>query len=90
MLAVTTGKEPEEVVNNAVYGYLAIADPLADDDEFEPSPDMREIMFCITETEAEEIEGRLNKQGLDNIDLDSYSKALLLKDLYTSSQETTE
>ena len=33
VLAMQKGVEPEEIVNNAVYGYLAIVDPYAVDDE---------------------------------------------------------
>lgn len=31
LVAETTNKSPEEVANNAVYGYLAIVDPFAID-----------------------------------------------------------
>lgn len=32
-VAESLGKDPEEVANNAVYSYLAIVDPAAEDDE---------------------------------------------------------
>ena len=43
LLATTLGKEPEEVVNDAVYGYLAIATPSVEDRE--PPEDQHEILF---------------------------------------------
>lgn len=82
LLAESLNKEPEEVANNAVYGYLAIADPFVE--EHEPPQDMTEIMFDITDAEAAEIEKRLEQQGLDDFDLDSYAKYLLLRDLHSS------
>ena len=35
LVAYSLNKEPEEVANNAVYGYLAIVDPYAVDEEDE-------------------------------------------------------
>ena len=37
LLAGTRGKEPEEIINNAVYGYLAIVDPFAEDEDGDAS-----------------------------------------------------
>ena len=35
LVASSLNKTPEEVANNAVYGYLAIVDPFATDEEYE-------------------------------------------------------
>ena len=74
MLAATTGREPEEVINDAVYGYLAIADPFAE--EREPEEGMHEILFEIPEEAADQIMAFIPLEGYD--DLDEYAKALLL------------
>lgn len=34
-VAAISGKTPEEVANNVIYGYLAIVDPYAEDEEEE-------------------------------------------------------
>lgn len=34
-VAASLGKEPEEVANDAVYSYLAIVDPAAEDEDLE-------------------------------------------------------
>lgn len=85
IIAKSLNKEPEEVANNAVYGYLAITDPIAEDGDHEPPQDMTEVLFYISDEEACEIEKRLAQLGLDDFDLDSYAKYLLLKDLHSSS-----
>lgn len=74
LLSMTTGREPEEIVNNAVYGYLAIADPLVE--EREPKEGMHEILFEIPEEAADQIIEFITLEGYD--DLDEYAKALLL------------
>ena len=68
---------PEEVANNAVYGYLAIVDPFAEDQE--PSGGEHEILFNILEEVAERLMDRIPLEDYD--DLDEYAKALLLKQL---------
>ena len=88
LLAKSLNKEPEEVANDAVYGYLATADPFADDDDREPPQDTTEILFYISDAEAAEIEKRLNLHSPD--DLDAYAKYLLLKDLYSSPKREDE
>ena len=37
LLAGTRGKEPEEIIKNAVCGYLAIVDPFAEDEDGDAS-----------------------------------------------------
>lgn len=74
LLAATTDREPEEVVNDAVYGYLAIADPFAEDRE--PAEGMHEILFEIPEEAADQIMAFIPLEGYD--DLDEYAKALLM------------
>lgn len=79
LLAFTTGKSPEEIVNNSVYGYLAIVDPLAEDTE--PPQDMTEILFTISDTDAAALDDLIQLQGL-NLDADEYAKLLLLNDIH--------
>ena len=74
LLSMTTGREPEQVVNEAVYGYLAIADPFAE--EREPEEGLHEIRFEIPEEAADQIMSFIPLEGYD--DLDEYAKALLL------------
>ena len=88
LLADSLNKDPEEVANNAVYSYLAIADPFTDNEDREPPQDTTEILFYISDAEAREIEKRLNTQNMD--DLDTYAKYLLLKDLYSPSKKEVE
>lgn len=77
LLADTLGRDPEEVANNAVYGYLAIADPFAEDRE--PPEGEHEILFNIPEEAAEQL---MNSIALEDYDeLDEYARALLLKQL---------
>ena len=77
LLAATTDREPEEVVNDAVYGYLAIADPFAEDRE--PTEGMHEILFEIPDAAADQIMAFIPLEGYD--DLDEYAKALLMSHL---------
>ena len=65
---------PEEVANDAVYGYLAIADPFAEDRE--PPEEVHEILFDIPEEAAERLMNRLQLEDYE--DLDEYAKSLLL------------
>ena len=75
MLAATTGRAPEELVNNAVYSYLAIVNPFAEDKE--PPESVHEILFEIPEETAKKIMNTLHLEDYD--DLDEYAKALLLR-----------
>ena len=68
---------PEEAANNAVYGYLLITDPFAEDRE--PPEGMHEILFDIPEKAAELLKDRLQLEDYD--DLDEYAKALLMMQL---------
>ena len=74
LAAEVKGISPEEVANNAVYGYLAIADPFAEDRE--PPEGVHEILFDIPEEAAERLMNRLQLEDYD--DLDEYAKSLLL------------
>ena len=57
-----------------MYGYLAIADPFAEDRE--PPEGVHEILFDIPEEAAERLMNRLQLEDYD--DLDEYAKSLLL------------
>lgn len=74
LLSMTTGREPEEIVNNAVYGYLSIADPYAE--EREPVAGTHEILFEIPEEAANQLMEFIPLEGYD--ELDEYAKDLLL------------
>lgn len=39
-VAASLGKDPEEVANDAVYSYLAIVDPAAEDEDLELDDDI--------------------------------------------------
>ncbi len=80
LLAATTGRDPEEIINNSVYGYLAIVDPLAEDTE--PAQDQTEILFTISETDAAALDDLLQLQGLAALNADEYAKLLLLNDIH--------
>ena len=80
LLAFSTGKSHEELINNAVYGYLAIVDPQADDTE--PPQDLTEILFYISDAEAAELDDLLRLQGLADLNADEYAKLLLLNDIH--------
>ena len=74
LVAEMTNKSPEEVANNAIYSYLAIVDPFAEDREL---PDgMHEILFDIPEESAAQLMNRIHLDDYD--DLDEYAKELLL------------
>ena len=88
LLAHSLNKDPEEVANNAVYSYLAIADPFADNEDREPPQGTTEVLFYISDAEAREIEKRLDLQDPDN--LDEYAKYLFLKELYSPSNKEAE
>ena len=51
LVAESENKSPEEVANNAVYGYLAIVNPFEEDRE--PPEGVHEILFDIPEEAAE-------------------------------------
>ena len=85
LLSMTTGREPEEIVNNAVYGYLAIADPFAE--EKEPPEDQHEIMFCIPDKVAENMMEALQLDNYD--DLDEYIKSQVISS-FSPQQKTQE
>ena len=53
LLSMTTGREPEEIINDAVYGYLAIADPFAEDSDRSPSRKC-DLLSCLPTTEDQE------------------------------------
>ena len=71
LLATTLGKEPEEVVNDAVYGYLAIATPFVEDRE--PPEDQHEILFYVPDEVADHMMDLLQLEDYD--DLDEYIRA---------------
>ena len=77
LLAATTGRSQEEILNNAAYSYLLIADPLAD--ETEPPAGQHEILFYITDEEAQQIMSANGLQDYD--DIDDHARRLLLADL---------
>ena len=79
---------PEEVANNAVYGYLAIVDPFAEDRE--PTEGEHEILFNIPEKAAEQLMSRIPLEDYD--DLDEYAKALFMShmDSLPSTEKTGE
>ncbi|MBR3142021.1 MAG: hypothetical protein IKF09_02605 [Clostridiales bacterium] len=83
LLSMTTGREPEEIINDAVYGYLAIADPFAEDSE--PEEGMHEILFEIPDEVAEEIMRTMHLEDYDN--LDEYIKAEVVHS-FTPRQKT--
>lgn len=74
IIAATTGREPEEVVNDAVYGYIAIADPFVEDRE--PESGMHEILFEISEEAADKIMKVLHLEDYD--ELDEYIKTQVM------------
>lgn len=82
MLAATTGREPEEVINDAVYGYLAIVDPFAE--EREPEEGMHEILFDIPEEAADHMMSVLQLEDYD--DLDKYAKSLLMSRIRSKTE----
>lgn len=82
LLANSLGREPEEVANDAVYGYLAITDPFAANDDQEPTEDQHEILFYIPDEAAKQLMDLIKSDDYD--DLDEYSKYLLLRELYSS------
>ena len=77
LVAESENKSPEEVANNAVYGYLAIVNPFEEDRE--PPEGVHEILFDIPEEAAEQLMDRIPLEDYD--DLDEYAKALLLSRL---------
>ena len=79
LLADTLGRDPEEVANDAVYGYLAITDPFADDDDREPEENQHEILFYIPDEAAEQLLDHIQSEDYD--DLDEYAKKLLMREL---------
>lgn len=85
MLANALGREPEEVANDAVYGYLAITSPFEVNDDREPAEDQHEILFYIPEEAAEQLMELMKSDNYD--DLDEYSKYLLLRELHTLSEK---
>lgn len=86
MLAAAKGYELEEIINNAVYGYLAIADPLAEDKE--PPQNQHEILFYISEDDAQQL---MNAIGTDNYDdLDDYAKSVLLHVMHSAAKPNKE
>lgn len=74
LLSQTSGKSPEEIANEAVYSYLAIAEPFAEDNE--PSEDQHEIMFCIPDAIANKMMNTLKLEDYD--DLDEYIKTQVI------------
>lgn len=85
LLANTLGREPEEVANDAVYGYLAINSPFEVNDDWESAEDQHEILFYIPEEAAEQLMDLMKSDNYD--DLDEYSKNLLLRELHTLSEK---
>ena len=85
LLANTLGRDPEEVANDAVYGYLAITDPFVANDDQEPAEDQHEILFYIPDEAAEQLMDLMQSENYD--DLDEYSKYLLLKELHMLSEK---
>lgn len=79
LLADTLGRDPEEVANDAVYSYLAIADPFADDDDRELEENQHEILFYIPDEAADQLLDHIQSEDYD--DLDEYAKKLLLREL---------
>ena len=87
LLAATTGKDPEEIINNAVYSYLLIVDPLAEDTD--PPQDQTEILFTISDTEAGRLYDLIQEQGQGDLTADDYTKLLLLQDLHPEQDTAT-
>jgi hypothetical protein len=85
LLSMTTGREPEEIVNNAVYGYLAIADPFAEDRE--PPEGTHEVMFDIPDEVAEQIMETMQLENYD--DLDEFIRSQVIG-LFSPRQKTQE
>ena len=85
LLANTLGREPEEVANDAVYGYLAITNPFEVNDDREPAEDQHEILFYIPEEAAEQLMDLMQSDNYD--DLDEYSKYLLLRELHSLKKQ---
>ena len=79
LLARSLNKEPEEVANDAVYGYLAIANPFAADNDQEPAENQHELLFYIPDEAAEQLMDHIQSDDYD--DLDEYAKYLLLREL---------
>lgn len=77
LVAETENISPEEVANNAVYGYLAIVDPFAEDRE--PPKGEHEILFTIPEEVAEQLMDHIPLEDYD--ELDEYAKELLMRQL---------
>ena len=68
LIANTLGRDPEEVANDAVYGYLAIADPFADIEDQEPAEDEHEILFYIPDEAAEQLLDHIQSDDYDDLD----------------------
>lgn len=85
LLANSLGREPEEVANDAVYGYLAITSPFEVNDDWEPPEDQHEILFYIPEEAAEQLMDFMQSDNYD--DLDEYSKYLLLRELHSMQKQ---
>lgn len=85
LLAFTKGCEPEEIVNNAIYSYLAIVDPLAEDKE--PPEDQTEILFYISDADAAALDDLRQLHGISYLDNDEYAKLLLLTDLHPEQKQ---
>lgn len=75
LLSTTTGRDPEQIVNEAVYSYLAIVDPFATDDT-EPPEDQTEILFTIPDDKAAQLDDLCSLEGVS--DRDEYARQLLL------------
>ena len=74
LLAATTGREPEEVVNEAVYSYLVITDPFAEDRE--PPEAQHEVLFYIPDALADNMMHTLQLEDYDS--LDEYIKSQVM------------
>ena len=83
LLSMTTGRDPEEIVNDAVYGYLAIADPFAED--MEPPEDQHEILFHIPDAVADNMMRTLQLEDYDS--LDDYIRSQVMA-YFTPKQKT--
>lgn len=74
LLSATTGRDPEQIINESLYSYLLIADPFAEDKE--PPQNQTEILFYIPDDKAATLDKLAQLEGI--ADRDEYAKQLLL------------